>query len=250
MNKSLLQMEHQKTPSAATNYQRALYNWIKRDPNSPYKRNVIEESVLRSPVVLGDGQNQFRFPIKETDQRDALAVGLKQNDVFYISNWNIHLRKRVYVDNTKSAIKWNSIPYTWANSFVFAGAGTAHESIRNIFTVGLYNMIVGSTKFMENYPIERFMKVPELSKGVSVSEVVQTGQILEDPFNDDQIFIENIPALALIGADSIECMIDINGINALGLEMSADRADEDYIVELEFRGILIKDGAHLAKAGR
>ena len=229
-----------KMPKIAEPFKRGFYEFLSKQ--SAFKNNVIDDGyILRSPVLLKDGDNNYKFPIKVTDQRDPLAMGLEQNDVFFVTDIGFYLNTRNYADAEKTRITKVNAPYLWANPNEFT---LSFESLTNIYTAGNLTLKIGTTQYRQALPMKKFLKVPTLQKGLFMADLAE-GEVLADAYDDEQTVLARIPAISFVGTDSIDLQMNITGLDQLGLQNASRVVGTENFMTIEYYGFLIKDGANI-----
>lgn len=232
-------------PGGGFNEEREFFNWLRaKFPNS--EKFAIYRKEIKSPQVLVNGQNEYSFPILKADQdKKEQSVGLDQNDVFFPTHYALYLRNReITAINNQTVVLTNGQPHSYPNQSVFTA--NQNKVLWNLYS-STFSMIVGSRRFIDEDPVQQFLKVPSLQQGLAVSDVDPEGSLTVDPYSDSSIFKQLVPSVVLVGIDSIDAKITMKNLEGNALAFESIDADFQNVVELSLRGFLVKGGAQIVK---
>lgn len=205
---------------------RALYNKLKKE--NPGK--VISYSYLRVEEIIKNTKNSYKFNILKSNGVDGLTeVKLDKNDRFVMTHLGIFLLAQ------DSAAPGKAVLQSYPNETVFApvaGPPAFVPSDLELIYNGKLHIKVGTTQFVENFPMWDFRAVPETQQSAGNNK---------SQADENSGFIEMTPIITLSGAKdtTIQIEVPIDGT----IEMEAQAAGINNKLVFLPKGFLIKDGA-------
>ena len=241
-------------------FRRSFYNYLKAKWEPAHTGVIIQESFLRSDVLLGTASS-YTFSVNESDGANVNGLTIlpttqriNQNDVFEACEWALV----VWNQNTKDSTPYSTRRlYTYPNPNVFTGGAVAGvteaDAIESLYNGGTLNVKVGTTTLIQNLDTFRFLRVPTSQEGTVTAAAEDTGtsvyntyKIARDGYNNAAFpFDENIPFLTLNGNGKNTVSLDlVEGVNFNPAFYG--HADSANYVSLYVRGFLVANGAKQA----